>query len=78
MEVRCRGSRIDPADPVLDHPVGGIAVELGPVGAGEPGTPPIAAALANAIFDATGVRIRELPMRQHDLQKPEFRDTDVA
>ena len=47
-------------------------------GAGEPGTPPIAAALANAIFDATGVRIRELPMQQHDLTKPEFRDTDAA
>ena len=47
-------------------------------GAGEPGTPPIAAALANAIFDATGVRIRELPMRQHELHRPDFRDTDVA
>jgi isoquinoline 1-oxidoreductase beta subunit len=30
-------------------------------GAGEPGTPGIAPALANAVFDATGLRIRKLP-----------------
>jgi isoquinoline 1-oxidoreductase beta subunit len=47
-------------------------------GAGEPGTPPIAAALTNAIYNATGIRIRELPVRQHDLRKPQYRDTDAA
>ena len=37
-------------------------------GAGEPGTPGIAPALANAIFDATGTRIRRLPVKNYDLQ----------
>ena len=39
-------------------------------GAGEPGTPPTAAALANAVFAATGRRVRELPLRKHDLRAP--------
>jgi len=33
-------------------------------GAGEPGTPPAAAALANALFDLTGTRARTLPLDQ--------------
>jgi isoquinoline 1-oxidoreductase beta subunit len=32
-------------------------------GGGEPGTPPIAPALANAVFNATGKRLRKLPIR---------------
>lgn len=43
-------------------------------GAGEPGTPAIAPALANAIFNATGKRIRELPVMHHDLRDLESRD----
>lgn len=40
---------------LLNHP------ELAPTGAGEPSIRPVAAAIANAIFDATGVRIRRVP-----------------
>lgn len=47
-------------------------------GAGEPGTPAIAPALTNAIFNATGKRIRELPIKLHDLSGEDLRSQDVA
>ncbi len=35
-------------------------------GAGEPGTPGIAPALASAVFQATGTRVRQLPLSNYD------------
>jgi len=49
-----------------DHPAVSTAIvqraDLAPTGSGEPSQAPIAAAIANAFFDATGMRIREAPM----------------
>ncbi|MGA9884841.1 MAG: molybdopterin cofactor-binding domain-containing protein [Candidatus Acidiferrales bacterium] len=41
---------------LIDHP------EIEPSGAGEPSSRPTAAAIANAIYDATGARVRQAPL----------------
>ena len=43
--------------------------ELPPMGAGEAATAPVAASLANAIFDAVGVRLRRVPMTPDRLRE---------
>jgi nicotinate dehydrogenase subunit B len=71
-EVKFDRSRVTSVDwssyPILTFPeVPAVDValisrpEIAPVGAGEAATAPVAAALANAFFDATGVRLRDVP-----------------
>lgn len=47
--------------PVVDVHIVPSTLKMG--GVGEPGTPPIAPAVANALFALTGQRLRELPLR---------------
>jgi nicotinate dehydrogenase subunit B len=73
-EVKFDRSRVTSVDwasyPILSFPeVPSVEVALlnqpglAPLGAGEAATAPVAAALANAVFDATGVRLRRVPLK---------------
>jgi nicotinate dehydrogenase subunit B len=77
-EVQFNSSKVTSVDwasyPILSFPeVPDVQVALinqpgiAPLGAGEAATAPVAAALANAIFDATGVRLRNVPFRRVSL-----------
>jgi isoquinoline 1-oxidoreductase beta subunit len=57
--------RISEMPPVEVHIV---PSEAEPTGVGEPGVPPIAPALVNALFAATGKRIRRLPIDPDELK----------
>lgn len=58
--------RMSDAPPVIEVHI--VPSAEPPGGCGEPGVPPAAPALANAIFAATGKRIRHLPIRAADLR----------
>jgi len=54
--------RIEESSPLTDVHIVPAGIEVPSGGVGQPGVPPLAPALCNAIFAATGKRIRRLPI----------------
>lgn len=78
-EITLKDGRVT-ADSFSDHPilllpsmpkveVHIVPSDLPPGGVGEPGLPPLAPAVANAVFAATGKRLRSLPLLPPALRK---------
>jgi isoquinoline 1-oxidoreductase beta subunit len=71
---RVRQGNFDDHDLIRMHEMPAVEVHIVPSGEkpggiGEPGVPPLAPAVANALFAATGRRVRKLPIRAEDLGK---------
>jgi len=77
-EVTIKNGRVEQGN-FYDHPLPRIdempkvetyivESEEKPTGIGEMGVPPVAPAVANAVFAATGKRIRHIPIRAEDLK----------
>jgi hypothetical protein len=62
-----RKLRIDPRTTLLDCLRETLALQVGARGIGEIGLAGIAAAITDAVHHATGVRVRELPVKTEDL-----------
>lgn len=60
-------ARMNDTPPLIEVYIVDSKEEMG--GAGEPGTPPIAPAIANAVFRATGQRLRNLPFGNINLSQ---------
>jgi isoquinoline 1-oxidoreductase beta subunit len=65
---RVKQGNFDDYEPLRLHEMPAVEVHLvpsseDPGGIGEPGLPPIAPAVANAVFAATGQRLRRMPLR---------------
>jgi CO/xanthine dehydrogenase Mo-binding subunit len=61
----------------VDRVVHFVPSEAAPTGTGEPGVPPLASAVLNAAFAATGRRLRRLLIRPTDLAWRKL-DADVS